>query len=214
MGRALLAVLGAFLSAAVLFVSGSASFAQIDATVGDRLRASAAAVISTWSGRPEFERVGDQVTSAVNGAVELQAMLYPALLALASVAALAVAWWGYRRMSGGGARPLGPLREFRFHDGLVWLLVVGIVLMVLPSNDAAGRTGSNLLTFMAALYAVRGLAVLLVVGGAPGPVGVLIGAVLFVLLYPLAVVTAVLVGLSDTWLDIRTRRRAPPEPGA
>lgn len=214
LARALTAVTGALATAALLFVSGQASFAELDSTVADRLRASATAFVSTWRESPAFEQVGEQVTTALYEAVELQALVTPALLALSSLAALAVAWWGYRRMSGSEQRPLAPLREFRFNDGLVWLLVAGIVLMLLPLHEVAGRAGSNLLTFMAALYALRGLAVLLVLGGSPGPLGVLIGAVLFLLLYPVVVVTTVLVGLSDTWLDIRTRRRAPSEPGA
>lgn len=214
MGRALTAVACAFATAAALFASGRASFAQVDSTVVTRLRSSVTSLLSNWSALPSFQRVSDQMSEALYGAVELQAMVYPALLALASVAALGVAWWGYRRMSGETARPLAPLREFRFHDGLVWLFIAGIALLLLPLNDLAERAGSNLLTFMAALYALRGVAVLLVLGGSPGPLAVLAGAVLFLLLYPLVVVTTVLVGLSDTWLDIRTRRRAPPEPGA
>src|SRR5690606_25169464 len=140
-----------------------------------RLRASAEAAVASLSESTTIERMGSEMSDALFRAVELQALVFPALLALASVAALAVAWWGYRRMSGGGPRPLAPLREFRFHDGLVWLLVIGIALLVLPVDGIADRAGSNLLTFMAALYALRGLAVLLVLGGVPGPLGMLIG---------------------------------------
>jgi hypothetical protein len=212
--RALTAVTGAAASAVLLFATGRASFQRIDSTVADRLRASADSFVAGWRSSGAFDRVGGEVTETLYQAVALQAMVFPALLALASVAALAVAWWGFRRMSGADERPLAPLREFRFHDGLVWLLIAGIALLLLPLHELADRFGSNLLTFMTALYALRGLAVLLVLGGAPGPLALLVGAVLFLLLYPLVVVTTVLVGLSDTWLDIRTRRRAPPEPGA
>lgn len=214
LGRALTAVACAFATAAALFAAGRASLTQVDSTVVTRLRSSVTALLSSWSDRPAVQGMGDQMSETLYRAVELQAMVYPALLGLASLAALAVAWWGYRRMSGAAARPLAPLREFRFHDGLVWVMIAGIALLLLPLNDLAERAGSNLLTFMAALYALRGVAVLLVLGGAPGPLALLVGAVLFLLLYPVAVVTTVLVGLSDTWLDIRTRRRAPPEPGA
>jgi hypothetical protein len=33
------------------------------------------------------------------------------------------------------------------------------------------------------------------------------------LLYPIVVATTFFVGLTDTWLDIRTRRAVPPGPG-
>lgn len=214
LARGLTAVTGTVTTAAVLFATGQASFERIDATVAQRLRASADTFVANWRTSGAFERVGGEVSETLYRAVELQAMVSPALLALASLAALAVGWWAYRRMSGSEQQPLAPLREFRFPDGLVWLLIAGIALLLLPLHELADRFGSNLLMFMAALYALRGLAVLLVVGGAPGPLAMLIGAVLFLLLYPLVVVTTVLVGLSDTWLDIRTRRRAPPEPGA
>jgi hypothetical protein len=38
----------------------------------------------------------------------------------------------------------------------------------------------------------------------------MIGGVLFLLLYPLVMATTVLVGVTDTWLDIRARRAAAP----
>jgi ABC-type branched-subunit amino acid transport system permease subunit len=56
--------------------------------------------------------------------------------------------------------------------------------------------------------------VLVVIGGAPGPLGVVIGALVVVLLTPFVMATTFLVGLSDTWLDIRARRAASPTPGS
>jgi hypothetical protein len=56
------------------------------------------------------------------------------------------------------------------------------------------------------LYALRGAAVLVVISGVPGPLGMLMGGLLIVFLYPLVMATTFLVGLSDTWLDIRARR--------
>ena len=126
----------------------------------------------------------------------------PALLALASLAGLAVAWWAFRRLVAREGSPLAPLRQFRFNDGLVWLLVAGGVLLLAGAGYGIGvehgtaRAGSNLLLFTAALYALRGLAVLLVIAGAPGPVGMVLGGVLLLLLYPLVMATTFFVGLT------------------
>jgi hypothetical protein len=148
----------------------------------------------------------------VYAAAELQAKLYPAMLALASLAALGVSWWAFGRLARGERTPLGPLREFRFGDGMVWLLIAGLVLLGLPLNALATRIGENLLTFTAVLYALRGAAVLVMIGGVPGPLGMLLAALLIVFLYPFVMATTFLVGLSDTWLDIRARRQTPPAP--
>jgi hypothetical protein len=206
--RALLAVFAAIASAALLVVLNPGGATRIDARIAERLRAGANQVVAALQSVGGAARFGGEVGETVTRAVELQAMLYPGLLALASVTALGVAWWAFRRLGVQEARPLGALREFRFPDSLVWLLIAGIILLVLPLDGFAERAGSNVLLFMAALYAVRGAAVLLVLGGAPGPLGVLLGALVVLLLYPLVVAATFFVGLTDTWLDIRTRRAA------
>jgi uncharacterized membrane protein len=165
-------------------------------------------------GGSSLQRVATDLETVVYDAADFQAMLYPALLALASIAALAVAWWAYRRLAVRDVSPLGRLRDFSFNDGLAWVLIAGALLLLLPLNDPAARTGSNLLAFMAALYALRGVAVLLVIGGVPGPLGIAFGALLVLFLYPIVMAAAVVVGLSDTWLDIRTRRRVPSDSGS
>ena len=135
--------------------------------------------------------------------------LYPALLALATLAGLAVAWWAWGRLVNRPDEDLAPLREFRFSDGLIWLLILGIVLVLLPRAPELVRTGSNLLAFMAALYALRGLAVAIFLWGMPGPAGMLLAGLAMILLYPVVVATSVVLGVFDTWLDIRTRRSEP-----
>lgn len=205
--RGLTAVFAAVASASVLVVTNSGALGRIDELIEQRMGAAVQQVIAaseSSSGAPALGRLADTVSRAV----ELQAMLFPALLALSSLAALALAWWLFQRLGANQAAPLRPLREFRFHDGLVWLLVAGIMLLVLPLDGLASRAGSNLLAFMAALYALRGLAVLLVIsGGLPGPAWIVLGGLVAVLLYPLVMATTFFVGLTDTWVDIRTRRR-------
>lgn len=139
--------------------------------------------------------------------VELQALTYPAFIGLASFAALGVSWWLYIRVSHGRSDGLGPLREFRFHDGLVWLVVIGVAMLVLGGGSTE-RLGTNALVFMGGLYALRGVAVFLFF---KGTVTVLAG-VLFVLAafvaMPAVIGVAVALGLGDTWLGLRQKARA------
>lgn len=209
-GRGLLAVGATSLTAAALLLVQRAGFGHIERVVDEQLRASASQTLSAWTAAFGFERVSGELSSALYAAVDLQSQVFPALLALGSLAALAVAWFAYRRLGHGDAAPLGRLREFRFPDDLVWVLVGGVVLLVLPLGALAERTGTNLLAFMAALYALRGLAVLVVLAGAPGPIAMVIGGLLVVFLYPLVMATTVVLGVTDTWLDIRARRAALP----
>jgi len=147
--------------------------------------------------------------------------LFPSLLGLESIVALAIAWSMYHRLS--RARlgpPLGPLREFRFNDQLVWGLIVGLTIMFLPTLASVRVVGNNLLVFFGALYAVRGLGVLswfmapgaLALTAAVGfvmlwwPVLNAIAAVGFLLLG----IAAFGLGLGDTWADWRSRARTTP----
>ena len=44
--------------------------------------------------------------------------------------------------------------------------------------------------------------------------GLLLGVLLVILLYPVVMATTFVVGLFDTWFDIRARRKAPTNPGS
>jgi hypothetical protein len=215
MARAMAALGLSVVTALGFLVGNRGGLAQLDGAVSTRLREGAGSALAAWTRAVGGERVGEDVSRAVYGAAELQARLYPSLLALGSLAALGVAWWAFGRIARGEARPLRPLREFRFRDELVWLLIAAVVLLALPLDEFATRAGQNLLAFMAALYALRGVAVLVVIGGGvPGPLGMLFGALLVVFMYPFVMATTFLVGLSDTWLDIRARREASSSSGS
>lgn len=139
-------------------------------------------------------------------ALEWEVMAYPAFLALASVAALAVGWFVLQRLRGGSGS-LGPLREFRFQDELVWILIVGLVLFLLPTGELLDRVSENAMLFMGGLYLLRGVGVLLWLGAATASSGWLLAfwTLVAVLLYPVAVAAALLLGLGDTWVDLRAR---------
>ncbi|HEX5435999.1 MAG TPA: DUF2232 domain-containing protein [Gemmatimonadaceae bacterium] len=131
---------------------------------------------------------------------------YPAILALESLAGLAIAWGLYHRLS--RARlgpPLTRLRALRFNDQLIWGLVVGLVLLLLPPFAPVASLGKNLLFFFGALYALRGVGVgawFVARWGAWASFGVVVVALL---LLPLALSTALVFGISDTWIDWRAR---------
>src|SRR5690606_28607767 len=169
-------------------LSATGGFAVVDRRVASQLRSAAADVADLWA-NVSGATFDQRIASALARAAEFQIALYPALLALASVTGLAVAWWAYNRLALREPTPLGALREFRFHDSLIWVLICGLALILAPLDQLGERLGSNLLAFMGALYALRGLAVLVFVGGVPGPVGWLVGGVLALLLYPFVVAT-------------------------
>lgn len=210
-GRFLGVALGALAAAvgtgAIVLALRPGAWRALDWAVSRRFH-DAASVLATASARAAgSERWAEQVVDAVYRAADLQALLHPALLALASLAGLAVAWWGYKRLGGMAGQALAPFSEFRFHDELVWVLIAGILLVVLPVEGAALRAGSNLVLFMAALYALRGMAVLLALTGMPGCGAIGLG-VLAMFVLPMVMLGAAFVGLADTWIDLRARRTA------
>ena len=212
--RALFAIGGASATAIALVLATQGSLAPLDAVVTERIEAGAARALALLGQAGGETGVSPQLARGLAAATQLQTQLYPALLALGSLAGLGVAWWAFGRIAWKQARPLAPLREFRFRDDLVWLFIAGLLLLMLPLGELAQRAGENLFTFMAVLYAVRGAAVLVVIGGVPGPLGLLLAAMLIVLLYPIVMAATFVVGLFDTWFDIRARRQAPSSPGS
>jgi hypothetical protein len=132
------------------------------------------------------------------------ASLLPALLALESLAALALGWGLYRRLSPVQiGPPLSPLTEFRFNDQLVWGLAVGGTLCLLPAFEGGRNAGYNLLLFFGTLYLVRGIGVLAWIARGRYAFIVILGLIPQVFL----IVTLAL-GLGDTWLDLRRRAKA------
>jgi hypothetical protein len=162
---------------------------------------------------------------AASRAIELQrasgtfaAPLYPAFLALESLAACALAWALYHRMSRArlGAA-LAPFRFFRFSDELIWALVAGMTITVLPAFDALHVVGANLVVFFGALYALRGFGVIAWFYPQPTLGAQLAACAVAVVLLPVSLPLAVGLGVTDTWIDWRRRVRtanSPADPGA
>jgi hypothetical protein len=156
---------------------------------------------------PEADSLSSLVTAQIQATPAASVTLFPAMLALESLAALALAWALYHRV--GRARlgpPLAALRDFRFSDQLVWGLVAGLALVVVPGFSPIRAVGANLLMFFGAIYALRGMGVALYFL-APGRwlMVLLVGFTL--LFYNVVGVLALVLGLGDTWLDWRRRAR-------
>jgi hypothetical protein len=231
--RALTALTVAFAFAFAMSAFGPMSAAQVREALGaDFGRRNAETMTTMRQILTEYSGPWQQLVSRVPQAGALPAEterqlralsgagleVFPALLALESLGALAFAWAAYHRL--GRTRlgaPLAPLKEFRFNDQLVWGLIVGLTIVFLPTLSAFRVAGSNLLVFFGALYALRGLGVLawfLAPGALFG--GMTVGFAM--LLWPVLNVIAVLgfmilliaalgLGLGDTWADWRRRPR-------
>jgi hypothetical protein len=145
---------------------------------------------------------------------EVATPLVPALLALEALAACALAWALYHRLSRARiGEPLTPLRRFAFSDQLVWAIVAGIAMLLVPTLAPMGVVGRNLVVFFGTLYALRGYGIYAWFLSRRAAIASL---ALAVLLFPFSLVTvpaAVGLGLSDTWLDWRRRASGPPGNG-
>lgn len=153
---------------------------------------------------------GQGLLDQMSAMVRTIGAFYPALLFLAGLAGLRLAWSWYHRIV---AHPVGPapaaFAAFRFSDQLVWGWVAGLGLCLIRLSPAWTALGSNLLLVWSVLYAARGLAVFSVGSQrVPGPVIATLGVVAMFLL-PFVVGGLTLLGLADTWLDFRRRLATP-----
>jgi hypothetical protein len=214
--RAISAVAATGATVALFLGVHAGGFGQLDAAV--RARFTTAAVAASEALKELLRSTDGTMTSELPASMlrmaEVQTLVFPAMLSLVSMAALGAGWWLYSRFAAMQARPLRPLREFRFTDHLVWVAVVGAILLLVPSGAVGTRIGTNLVAFMAALYSLRGMAVLVAISRTPGKFGMVVGAVLFLYLIPLVMAATMIVGLTDTWLDIRAKRPIAPTPGS
>jgi hypothetical protein len=204
-GRALAAVA---LTAAALY--GWARTAGIELAELDRVveRDLAASIDLFFKGSSATEIEG------AKGVATQVARQFSGVLAFQSLVGLALAWGWYHRVS---SRPIGPVpgpfRSFRFNDHLVWGAIFTLALAVFPVGATFTRAAQNGLVLWGGLYATRGLAVA-VAGMASWPLAGKLLIVAFALpAFPVAIGTAITIGLADTWLDFRGRFGAPERGG-
>lgn len=152
---------------------------------------------------PALDTWNDDSETMMRAIPSLAASLLPALLALESLAALALGWGAYRRLSPVQiGPPLSPLTEFTFNDQLVWGLAVGATLCLLPAFEEGRNAGYNLLLFFGALYLIRGIGILAWMAR-----GRYVYVVILSLLPQVFVIVTLALGLGDTWLDLRKRAK-------
>jgi hypothetical protein len=190
----------------LVFLVSPGAWRDLDASMAARAGQAASAAMELLGGGAE-----ESVRALVSRVAGLQAALFPALLVVSSLGALGVAATVRGRLAGDVGRRVGGLRGFSFNDHLVWLWLLGLALIVAPMGEVAERVGGNAVFFMGTLYVVRGVAVLLTLAGGISALTGVVGAVLAVLIYPILALflgTALLVGLSDTWLNVRGRIKA------
>lgn len=212
-----ISALGVTFGLGVLYLGLSGSLAEVDWLVREHYQSVSSMAVGDLAARAPQSAWVQELSTATDRMATLQWRLFPAILALQSLAALALASWWLARLRGVADGPLGvrPLREFRFTDQLVWVVIAGLVLLAVPGGEQATRIGYNALLVMGSLYALRGVGVFMfLVGSAPSWFAVVFGALAAIFLYPLVLTAAVLVGLGDTWLDVRGRAALAPRPDA
>lgn len=207
MSRAL-ATVGVALGSAIVGLVAAGQLRELDGMIREHFRALSTLTIEELQTRlPDSAWVGE-LAGATEQIANYQADLFPALLALQSLAALGLAAWWISRLGRSENRgfALGRIRDFRFNDQLIWLLIVALVLLLIPTGEIVGRIAMNGLVFMGALYALRGLAVFLFLAAGSGSIPTMVfGVFALIFLYPIAFTAALLMGLGDTWLDVRRR---------
>ena len=232
--RALIALTVSLSLALMMSALGPVTGGQINRSVREELvrrNAETMRTLNTFIGQYPKEwnelvqrmpRIGElpaETEKQLSAIAQAGQVLYPSLLALESIVALALAWAVYHRLS--RARlgpPLGLLRDFRFNDQLVWGLIVGLTIVFLPNLASVRILGRNLLVFFGALYAVRGLGVLSWFM-APGALAISATVGFAMLFWPVLNAIAALgfmflgiaafgLGLGDTWADWRNRARS------
>ena len=199
--RALEAVFGTLVIAAILMTLMSGTWNVVDWVISDRVRATVAQVIALAGS----EGLAPALVTALYQTAEIQILVFPALTALASMSALLLSWWLFKFFSGQSEEALGSVKNFRFNDHLIWMLVVGLFLLFTRWSEPLQRVGSNAVVFIGALCAVRGAAVIVFITGGFSVLGYAMTLLGLVIVTPIVLGGAVLIGIADIYLDFRKR---------
>jgi len=209
--RSLAAICAAGFAVAMVGLLRPTVVVGLDAWMTEQIGLAAVVLLQWTHTAAATPEVAESMGQAILRWAEIQQQIYPALLALASLPALAIGWYVLGRLTGRAEAP-APVREFRFSDHLVWVFAGGLALFVLGPGGALERAGANAAVFMTALYVVRGGAVmtwLVRAADASGWAWALL-ALTAILLYPVMLGAAFVFGIGDTWLDVRNRFRDAP----
>ena len=143
----------------------------------------------------------------------------PGMLALQSLAGLALAWqWHAHLTPEPLGAPLAPFREFKIGDAWVWGVIAWLGLLIAPVSGVLKLAGTNLGLVLGALYVLRGAAIVVTfaqVLGVSAAALVIAAGVAAALAAPLLFLLPGLctLGITDTWYQYR-RRLAARRPNA
>ena len=199
--RALEAVFGALMVLVILMTLIPGAWNVVDWVISDRVRATVTQVIALGGS----EWLTPAFISALYQTAEVQVLIFPALTALASMSALLLSWWLFTLFSGRSEEVLGSVKNFRFNDHLIWIFVVGLFLLFTRWSEPLQRVGSNAVVFIGALCAVRGAAVIVFITGGFSVLGYAMTIFGLVIVPPIVLGGAILIGIADIYLDFRKR---------
>jgi hypothetical protein len=145
--------------------------------------------------------------------VRFISMTWPAMLALQTLAGLALAWELHRRITASSVAPGAPLmrfKDFEIGDGWVWGIVAWLGVLILPVSSFLHVAGTNLGLVAGTLYVLRGAAIVATFAEAFGISAltlVLVAVATAALALPLLFVLPGLctLGITDTWYRYRRR---------
>jgi hypothetical protein len=158
---------------------------------------------------PMFASFAQDVPQQLQQLALASASVFPSLLALESLAALALAWSLFHRLSRTRiGDPLEALGDFRFDDQFIWGLLLGVTLLILRSLEGFESVGWMLVVFFGGLYVVRGLGVVAwwLRSRRRWTTALVLIAVLAAPIHAMAVLLGL--GVGDTWVDWRRRPRS------
>jgi len=147
--------------------------------------------------------------------VRFVSLTWPGMLALQTLAGLALAWQLYRRIVARAAgESLAPapvrFRDFYMGDEWVWGIVAWLGVLILPVSSVLQVAGTNLGLVASTLYVLRGAAIVATFAEAFGISAltlVIVAAAAAALAVPLVFVLPGLctLGITDTWYQYRRR---------
>jgi len=151
--------------------------------------------------------------------VRFVSLTWPGMLALQTLAGLALAWHLQLRLLPNGSStevtlaPPGRFKDFRMGDGWVWGIVAWLGVLILPVSSALHMAGTNVGLVASVLFVLRGAAIVVTfaeVFGVSVVALVLVAGIAAALAVPLLFVLPGLctLGITDTWYQYRRRLAA------
>ena len=150
--------------------------------------------------------------------VRFLSLTWPGMLALQTLAGLALAWQLHARIVAARAStasvtapaPLTRFKDFCIGDGWVWGIVAWLSVLILPVSSALHIAGTNVGLVAGTLYVLRGAAIVATFAEAFGISGValvIMAGAAAALAVPLLFVLPGLctLGITDTWYQYRRR---------